>query len=58
MIDSIQKITQKLKESHPKVDLIVQADGAHEDFMMEAELGYGTDGEQTKLVADWVEKRI
>ena len=58
LIDSIEAIAKKLKQAHPRTELIVQPGAAHEDFIIETLLGYTEKGEGTKVIESWIATRL
>lgn len=58
LIDSIDAISKKLKEAHPKTEYVLEPGAAHEEFIMEALIGYKDKNEGTKLVESWMKSRL
>ena len=58
LIDSIEAIGKKVKEAHPKTELVVEPGAAHEDFIIERVLGYNKKAKGTELVESWIKARL
>ncbi|KAK3686902.1 hypothetical protein LTR37_019344 [Vermiconidia calcicola] len=58
LIDSIEAVTKILKEAHPKTELVVESNAAHEDFILDKLLGYKGKNEGTELVENWIKARL
>ncbi|KXL42865.1 MAG: hypothetical protein FE78DRAFT_34051 [Acidomyces sp. 'richmondensis'] len=58
LIDSIDLMSKKLREAHPRVEYVVQPKAAHEDFILEKLLGYKHKAQGTILVENWISARL
>lgn len=58
LIDSINVISKKLKDAHPRTELVVEPGAAHEDFIIQKLLGYKNDAQGTELVRNWIKARL
>ena len=58
LIDSIDAISQKLKEAYPKTEYVKEAGASHEEFIVEKLWGYKEKSEGTKLVESWMKARL
>ncbi|KAK4539772.1 hypothetical protein LTR36_010360 [Oleoguttula mirabilis] len=54
LIDSIDGLTKKLKEAHPRVQYFVQAGASHEDFIIDRTMGFKQKSESTKVIESWL----
>lgn len=58
LIDSIDVISKRLKEAHPRTEYVLEPGAAHEEFIMERLFGYKEKAEGTKLVESWMKARL
>ncbi|KAK5124601.1 hypothetical protein LTR85_001314 [Meristemomyces frigidus] len=58
MIDSIEGITKKLKQAHPRVEYFVEPGASHEDMVINKLLGYKDKSEGTKVIESWLAQRL
>ena len=54
LFDSIEAFTEKLRQVHPRVDLVMQPGASHEDFIMDRTLGYTNKAEGTRAIEKWI----
>ncbi|TKA70168.1 hypothetical protein B0A55_05822 [Friedmanniomyces simplex] len=57
LIDSIEAFVKKLKQSHPRVQYVVQPGVAHDDIILDKVLGYKKKADGTKLIESWIAQR-
>ena len=59
LIDSINFVSKRLKEAHPRVDLVIGPGAAHEDFIFDKLLGYKqSKSGGAEVVESWVAQRV
>lgn len=58
LIDTIDVAAKTLQKAHPQVEYVVQPNAAHEEFMMERNLGYKAKAEGTEVVESWMKGRL
>lgn len=50
---------KKLKETHPRLELVVEPGSAHEDFIMDRLLGYKvSNGKGGEVIESWIAQRV
>ncbi|KAK5114112.1 hypothetical protein LTR62_002681 [Meristemomyces frigidus] len=58
LIDSIKSFAHKLQQAHPRVEVVVQPRVGHDDVILDKVFGYEGRTEGTRVMEDWVEKRM
>ncbi|KAF2716958.1 alpha/beta-hydrolase [Polychaeton citri CBS 116435] len=58
LIDSIDDIYTTLRNSHPRVEYVVQPNSSHEEFIIDKTLGYTHKADGTKAIEKWFLMRI
>lgn len=58
IINTIIKFNDILQAAHPRVEFVIQDGASHDDFVLEAMLGYKHKHEGTKVIETWIDQRL
>ncbi|KAJ9618766.1 hypothetical protein H2203_008971 [Taxawa tesnikishii (nom. ined.)] len=58
LIDSIEAFYEKFKNAHPNTQYVRTPGVCHEDFLIDAFLGYKEKGQGTKVIEEWISARL
>ena len=56
--DSIDRFAQQMHRAHPRVQYVVEAGAAHEEFILERAFAHESQGEGNETVRAWLAMRL